>query len=136
MKKEKNLSFILPSVYIVFAYIALTFGLIFDACIILTCNLIAIYLIDKNKLHIGKYMPIYIITVLLSIVVIAVTWIVFFEISVDYILIIFPAISAILILLMFYLKIKDLNERIVIILTSPIVYYMVFIISFFNSFNW
>lgn len=151
MKKKKYLSLILPLIYFlpsaVIVYYCITDGIIeilfnggemisslvllsFTPLCLLIGSFISIWLIAKHELHIGKYIPSYIATVILSVIVTVISWFVSFETYNEWLPIWIPAIMAVIIIIFYCHKTKDARECGVMILTSPIIYYLILMVCF------
>lgn len=147
MKKESWLSLILPAIYLVPAVYMLAECLIyglgnqpvfqllmwmmygFPAIPMIICCVTAVILIVKFRLSIGQHMPLYLLTTLGTAVVAALSWLVYYKTRAEWTTAVIPAAAAVLAIGLLCRKIKDKKERAVMILCSPVVYYMAYIIS-------
>lgn len=134
MKREKNLSLILPVFNLFVAAALFCFSLVTDGYIIIATALyligcgVSVFLVSKNRLRLGKYIPFYILTVIIFFASF-VTAVNFYDWLCtgyeNYLLTVgLPVLAGLITALIFIFKKGEIKEKIAMILLSPIFYFV------------
>lgn len=153
-KKDYNCSLILPKIYLVFSVPIAVFYAI--ACVIdfeqiglvmllgttptavVIGSLVSIHLINKYDIHIGQYFLYYIPAILIPVIAVIV-FVIYVSTGLDdefvnCLVIRMPIISLIAYFVLLHIKIKDFKERLVVILTSLLPYFVLLVICILSGF--
>lgn len=91
-------------------------------------SFISKYMIIKYELKLKKHIIYYLITIIISVLIVVLSFEPMFQSSM-------PLVALAFTIVFLHITVKDFKSRLVLILCSPIIYYLIFILSFAISFR-